>query len=427
MQTVLSFFRTHRVPLDDPHIRGDFEGKKIMTKPIHPFPARMSPELAIAGLKGVKRRGVVLDPMVGSGTVVRQASGLGYRAIGFDLDPLAVLMTKVWTTFVPDKVVERLTKDVVEPLKGLTGNVSLPWIDEDSETERFVEYWFAKPQRLDLRRLALALSKLGQRHLLLEERAAVDVLRLALSRIIITKSKGASLARDVSHSRPHRVADVSSFEVIPAFERSVQQVRRLLAEAPPVGNVDVRLGDARRLRSVGKSVVDAVLTSPPYLNAIDYMRGHRLSLVWLGYKLSDLRHIRSNSIGAERGTDLNQSRSLFEPIQEAMGAIGELPSRQAAMVARYAKDVYRFTSEIARVLKPQGKAILIVGNSCLNGTFIRNSDGVIKAASMVGLRLVRQVERQLPAQNRYLPMPRNKDEPLGKRMRTETILNFAPG
>jgi hypothetical protein len=31
------------------------------------------------------------------------------------------------------------------------------------------------------------------------------------------------------------------------------------------------------------------------------MRGHRLSLVWLGYRLADLRRIRSDSIGAERG------------------------------------------------------------------------------------------------------------------------------
>jgi hypothetical protein len=83
-------------------------------------------------------------------------------------------------------------------------------------------------------------------------------------------------------------------------------------------------------------------------------------------------------------------------------------------------------SEVARVLKPEGKTILVVGNSCLRGTFIRNSDGVIRAASMVGLRLLHQVERELPTQNRYLPMPANMNEPLGKRMRTETILTFVP-
>jgi hypothetical protein len=107
-----------------------------------------------------------------------------------------------------------------------------------------------------------------------------------------------------------------------------------------------------------------------------------------------------------------------------MGPVDALPRRHASMVRRYAEDVYRFMSEIARVLKLKGKAILIVGNSCLKGLFIRNSDGVIKAAAMMGLRLLRQTERELPTRSRYLPMPAGMDEPLGKRMRTETILTF---
>jgi hypothetical protein len=395
-----------------------------MIKSIHPFPARMAPELAIDGLKKLKHPGVVLDPMVGSGVVVRQASKMGHQAIGFDIDPLAVLMTKVWTTPVDDTAVEQLTMDVLNVAKELSDSVILPWIDDEEETTRFIEYWFAEPQRSDLRRLAYSLSQLNHLHLRAKKRTAVDVLRLALSRIIITKDQGASLARDVSHSRPHKVAEVSSFEVFPAFERSVQQIRRLLVSSPPIGNVDVRLGDARSLKSIENGEVDAVLTSPPYLNAIDYMRGHRLSLVWLEHRLSDLRRIRSNSIGSERGPDLVRSAHLFEAVQNAMVPSDKLPNRHALMVARYAEDVYRLMSEVARVLKPKGKAILIVGNSCLKGIFIRNSEGVIRAASMVGLRLLRQIERELPAQSRYLPIPTDAEKPLGKRMKTETILTF---
>lgn len=394
-------------------------------RPIHPFPARMAPELAIAGLKQLKHRGVVLDPMAGSGTVVRHASDLGHRAIGFDMDPLAVLMAKVWTTPVDDEDVVRLATNVLKKARSLRSSVDLPWIDKDEETKRFVEYWFAEPQRSDLRRLAYVLSRLDQPCLRAEERVA-NVLRLALSRIIITKNHGASLARDVSHSRPHKVAETSRFEVMPAFEQSVRQVRRLLAGARPKGNADVRLGDARSLKSIENAEVDAILTSPPYLNAIDYMRGHRLSLLWLGHRLSDLKHVRSNSIGSERGPDLTDSVHLFEPIQKAMGPMEELPRRHAAMVARYAEDLYRLMSEMARVLKPKGKATLVVGNSCLKGIFIRNSDGVIRAALMTGFRLLRQVERELPAGSRYLPMPAGADKPLGKRMRTETILTFVP-
>ena len=188
-----------------------------MIKPIHPFPARMAPDLAIAGLKELKHQSVVLDPMAGSGTVVRQASALGHRASGFDMDPLAVLMTKVWTTPVNDMAVARLATEVLSNVKGLPDSIALPWIDEDEETKRVIEYWFAEPQRSDLRRLAYALSQLDRPRLRAEKRAAADMLRLALSRIIITKNLGASLARDVSHSRPHKVAEVSSFLIPPDF------------------------------------------------------------------------------------------------------------------------------------------------------------------------------------------------------------------
>ena len=167
-----------------------------------------------------------------------------------------------------------------------------------------------------------------------------------------------------------------------------------------------------------------MLTSPPYLNAIDYMRGHRLSLIWLGYRLADLRQIRASSIGAERGSDNSNAARLFEDIQQSMCDVGRLPTRSAGIVLRYAEDVYRFVSELARVLRPNGPAILVVGNSCLKGTFIRNSDGVVRGASMVGLKLIRRIERDLPARHRYLPMPRSSGSPLGKRMRTETVLTF---
>jgi SAM-dependent methyltransferase len=386
----------------------------------------MAPELAIARLRTLTKKSVVLDPMAGSGTVLRQASELGHRAIGFDTDPLAVLMSRVWTRPVADVTVDRLAEEVVMASNAMSAP-DLPWIDQDDETKQFIDYWFANRQQADLRRLAYAIAQLGAAPLRSPKKAALDVLRLALSRIIITKEHGASLARDVSHSRPHKIAESSTFNVIPAFEKAVKQIRKLLMAFPPVGEANVSLGDARFLRSVGNGDVDAVLTSPPYLNAIDYMRGHRLSLVWLGYRLSDLRSIRSSAIGAERGPDHYRSGDLFHEIQEAMGPIEKLSSRDASMVARYAEDIYRLISEVARVLKPSGKAILVVGNSCLKGTFIRNSDGVIKAARMVGLKLRRQVERDLPTSSRYLPIPNGRDQPLGKRMRTESIMSFAPG
>jgi hypothetical protein len=208
---------------------------KKMIRPVHPFPARMAPDLAFARLKRVPSGALVLDPMSGSGTVLRQASELGHRSIGFDMDPLAVLMTKVWTI---------------------------------------------------------------------------------------------------------------------------------------------------------------------------------------------LRRIRSDSIGAERGSKLNDQLAQIEAIQKSMGLIEKLPSRHKLMVSRYARDIRGMMSEVARVLRPEGKAILVVGNSCLKNVFINNAGGIVKAASQVGLKLVSSTERELPDSKRYLPMPSKRTAALGRRMRTETILTF---
>src|SRR5688572_29477046 len=65
--------------------------------PIHPFPARMAPGIALEALRHGKTPLRVLDPMSGSGTVIAVARAKGHRAFGMDLDPLAVLLGTVWT------------------------------------------------------------------------------------------------------------------------------------------------------------------------------------------------------------------------------------------------------------------------------------------------------------------------------------------
>ena len=397
-------------------------GDRSALRPIHPFPARMAPDLVLGRLEEIGENSRVLDPMAGSGVVLRQAIELGHEAVGFDLDPLAVLMARVWTTPISEKNLERWADHVIGEAK-LTKAccVRLDWIDLDEETRSFVRYWFGERQRADLRRIALVLRKLGQGECR-EDAASLDLIRLALSRIIVTKEPRASLARDTSHSRPHRVLDDSNFQVFPAFEQSIRSLRRRLAEHPPRGTADVDSGDARSLETVRNGTVDAVITSPPYVNAIDYLRGHRLALVWLGHGLKQLRGIRASSIGAERAPDDPGVRRLFSGIRQAMGNLEQLPNRYRLIVERYAEDLYRMISEIARVLRPRGTATLVVGNSCLRGTFIDNASGVGEAARMVGLRPAGVCERELPDSRRYLPVM--KDGHLGRRMRTETICSF---
>lgn len=397
----------------------------MQIRTVHPFPARMAPELALDSLASLPAGSTILDPMSGSGTVLRQALALGHTAVGFDMDPLAVLMSRVWTTPVDEAAVLNERRSVMAEAARVDLRSNKPaW--HDDETRAFIDYWFAPAQRLALTRLAVVLHRRRTAGLGPVRRAAVDALQIALSRIIITKEQCASLARDTSHSRPHRVSLESDYDVDAGFYRSVDQViKRLQGQLGEYGVANARaaavaLGDAREIALKDHSV-DYILTSPPYLNAIDYMRGHRMSLVWLGHRLGELRAIRSNAVGAERGGDA--ANATVVDVAKAMCDLGMLAPSHQSMVRRYANDLIQMMQQAARVLRPDGRATYVLGNSCLKDTFIRNSAGVSRAGLHAGLHLVSETERDLPTASRYLPVTATGT--LSKRMRTETILTFS--
>lgn len=390
----------------------------MQIRTVHPFPARMAPDLALGSLELLPQGSRVLDPMSGSGTVLRQALALGHQAIGFDLDPLAVLMSTVWTTPADANVVQVEMDGLLEEADAIDLRVCSPsW--HDAETREFIRYWFGPSQRRELTRLAIVLARRRAARLRDKRRAAVNVLSVALSRIIVTKEQCASLARDTSHSRPHRVTDATDYDVRAGFVRSVAQVMQRMAGLGAHGAASVQLGDARHM-PLGDCSVDAILTSPPYLNAIDYMRGHRMSLVWLGHTIGQLRAIRANTVGAERGAEA--SNAIAEDIASAMCDASLLSSRHRNMLGRYAVDLQQVLREAHRVLRTGGTATYVVGNSCLKNIFIHNSEGVARAGQHAGLTLLASRERELPAASRYLPL--TEAGSLSKRMRTETVLTF---
>jgi hypothetical protein len=375
----------------------------------------MAPELALRKARELPRGSVVLDPMVGSGTTLRCAADHGHSGIGFDVDPLAVLMSRVWTTPIDTRKLRAAGQRTLADAHRECDRVPTA---ADKETADFLEYWFGREQRAALDSLASVLRS---------RRGPVgDALRLALSRIIITKDRGASLARDVSHSRPHRVKDHSDYDVAQGFLRAVDRLAARLEQSPPPGGVRVEVGDARALPLADASV-DAVMTSPPYLNAIDYLRGHRMALVWLGFALDHLREVRGDSIGTERGLGEQADRQLAERLAAGMGDLERLPDRQLRMVLRYVLDMLEVMKETARVLRDDGVATFVVGNSSIRGVFLANDSVISACAREAGLRRTGRRERPLPPSRRYLPPPGQRaGRQLERRMRAEVVLRFRP-
>ncbi len=397
--------------------------QKAHIRPVHPFPARMAPSIVWDALPKTGDPLSILDPMSGSGTTLVCARSRGHRAIGCDTDPLALLIARAWCADAEPENIKRRAEIVFERARELRGRLtdkeSYPK-SADGETRQFIDFWFDLENRCQLSALSTCISRVRSQ----TERI---LLWCAFSRMIITKTSGTSLAMDVSHSRPHKVYDVAPVKPFDAFLKAVSKVAcncpfsGSANDAPPA---DIRDGDARAL-PVKSASVDMVITSPPYLNAIDYLRGHKLSLVWMGHNISEIRALRSGNIG----TEVSKEPTSNEAIQEAMKTMADLDlldNRCLGMVRRYVWDMDQVMKECTRVLKRKGHAVFVVGNSAIRGVFIKNSEAFIRLADSNGLSLVSRSTRPIETRRRYLPPPESEGagDRMQGRMREEVILEL---
>jgi len=370
---------------------------------LHAFAAKFPPQLPRTFIQYLTEPGdVVLDPMMGSGTAILEAGLLGRRAIGVDIDPLAVLLTAVKSTPLQAGLIRQAGEAVTARALALIQQKA-PLREEirrrfDAPTLDFIDYWFLSETQEELIALLIAIEQQ-------KEPRVLDFLRLLFSSVIITKSGGVSLALDLAHSRPHRVITKKPRSPIKEFETRMRKALAALEDLPlKFPKIEIHRADARRL-PLPSSSVDLVITSPPYANAIDYVRAHKFSLVWFGQSIASLSQLRSAYIGAE-----NCRQVPKEPLpvhaQAALQSLASLDAGKARVLRKYLIDMKRVLGEILRVLRPNCAAGIVVGPSTMRGIRIETHEHLAEIALELGFDVVGICERKLDRDRRMMPARR---------------------
>lgn len=387
----------------------DFAGQDTgrASHSFHPFAAKFPPALPREFIQRLSRPGeTVLDPMMGSGTTPVEAVSLGRHCLGADLDPLSLWLTQAKTTAIHPEALHWATENILpyarEQLtdrRRLRRQLGKRFGAKERE---FLDYWFPPQTQMELLALRLAIEQVRNEDL----RRFLDV---AFSAIIIAKSGGVTWARDLAHSRPHKVADKT---IRPALEQFEKRLRRNLAgladlklghpDAPRQLHVDLRAADARHL-PFETNTADLIVTSPPYANAIDYMRAHKFTLVWLERSLSDLTELRATYLGAERRSP-DAERELPDCCARIVAEVNEQDQRMARTLHQYLAQMSDVLADMARVLKPGRALVLVVGPSTMRGVPVPTHDCLAELVeTAAGLEMVGMSERKIDRNRRMMP------------------------
>lgn len=399
------------------------------THGLHKFPAKFIPQLPRWALEYVAppRPATILDPFCGSGTTQLEAALAGHSGIGVDINPLAVMISKAKGAHLAGGW-EHLLDRVLRSARGRTPHIEerLKRDPQSLDLHPTWDYWFSGESMARLLGLRLAIGD----HI--DDVETRNYLLVCLSAITKACSHLSENQLKVRYD-----ADKSPAEPISRFSEYVlkmapQQVETAADIDAAGGRVDAFQGSAANL-SVESSTVDLVVTSPPYINAVDYTMAHRYSFFILGLLDPEaFKSHRRDYIGmTERAvvaTDIAEkprasSPHIREPLDSVWTADSPVAHNRAFVVWQYFEGIRSSLLEIQRVLKTRGTAVLIVGTqNRIAGRVIETAKVVESLAHEVGmetrLRFLHRLEN--------ISSLRLNRSATGGKLKTETVIVLEP-
>jgi len=369
----------------------DFNGADTtyLTHGIHPYPARMIPQIANRLITRYSNDGnLIFDPFCGSGTVLCESVLNNRDAVGIDLNPLARLIARVKTTAIPPKELGDLVNKTIELVK----SPDRPNRLRDSiQIGVDVGFWFKPKVARDLQFVSSVLESFSdhaQFHDLLKVAFSVTVREVSntrngefkLYRIPEEKLKNHDPdAKDVFlrhlHAISKRCADFH------------EHMRGISAKA------QVFESDAR-VFGLDESA-DLIVTSPPYGDSrttVAYGQFSRLASEWLGFK--EAGSLDRRSLGG-----MTNSRKIPElkTLQETLARVESKDKERVKDVSNFFVDMYCCMERMHSSLRTGGKAAIVIGDRTVKGFRIPNGDIIIEMGKDVGFSLASRFNRKIPS------------------------------
>ena len=390
----------------------DFSGQSYSSiyPNLHKYPATMLPQIGIEILKDLNiSKGKLLDPYCGSGSSFISGLECGIKDMkGFDINPLAVLISKVKFTKIPiNDIIETKANlrdkifDFIKIEKNLE-NMLLPKITN-------IDYWFSKDVILNLNIL---------RHFILQipDKKLQNFFLIPFSETV----------RDCSYTRNsefklYRIKneDILLFNpnVLGIYFKKLQDTIFIYQYIyfPRLTN-EITVNVYNTNFKYDKDEFDIVLTSPPYGDSkttVSYGQFSTLPNEWIGFDYS--REIDKMLMGGIKTKKLYQYGLISDYIEE----INKKDKKRAYEISSFYNDLEYSISDIAKSVKKGGKAIYIVGNRTVKGIQLPTDQFIAEKFEENNFKHLITFKRALS--NKSMPL---KNSPTNKRGTTTNTMLY---
>ena len=373
------------------------------THGFHKYPAKFIPHIpkwAIGKYLNGNKNKNILDPFCGSGTTLVEGVLAGYNVIGVDIDPLSAMISKVKTTRIDEKELNKISVWLIKEVKAQKKGTFKP----DCET---IEHWFTKEAIKKLSAIRTLINQIPDKFGNTKKVKDIqDLLLICFSSIIrrVSNADDESQKTYVSHTKikdPKEVYKLFLFQLDLFVERAIKFSATTDSKAK---NKIIHSSSSSSLnKKLNGQQIDLAITSPPYIKAIDYIYNQMVELFWIGDLFQMQTQTKQNSKKIEYIGNKQISKAEFNnytpyntklSIDKLDGKLQQIYDtdkknghKHSYVTFKYFVEMEKHFIEMSKSLNKKIHYVMVIGDSNVSDVFIDTADFLVNIAERNGFRI----------------------------------------
>ncbi|WP_321507610.1 DNA methyltransferase [uncultured Methanoregula sp.] len=365
MAVTLPELSVKREFIDLKNVFPEIPKKNYLTHGFDKYPAKMIPHMAKFLIqKTSSPKDTIVDPFCGSGAVVIQSILEQRNAIGIDLNPLAVLLSNAKVTPLEIYLLNNQLKD----LKSQFYICDKPYIYNFCNAD----YWFTPVTIKKLGIIKTVLDRnntdIPEKYLIFWKALFVSIIRECSKADIRGPkpfiSKRSKKSRKGKHFDPFKIF---SYQAQIWISREAEYLD-VLSSQKRIPKFQIIRGDSRKISEIiGRKQVNAIITSPPYLNAQDYYRSSKFQLFFLNeFCENELKTLSREIIGSDRflqSTVAKEMKLPFDLAEKIRLELLEVNKKNSVIFSKYISDMCQVIKQSSALLESGSPFSIVIGDN----------------------------------------------------------------